>query len=1714
MAFRQIKAPALANAAITPTKVAPSAVSGQDAALVVNSLDTDTLLLHVASSETLSRITVRHLVNSLDTNDLAEGTGVDANLYFTDQRAKDAVADDIAAAVLTEKTRAMIAEGANATSITNETNRATLAEVANADSIAAEITRATAAEGSITTAYQLADTNLQTQINNILNNTDEVALNSLAEIVTAFSEADDVFTVSVQTNANSISTETSNRIAQDSVLNASISNTQSELDTSQAGAGLAASGAYVVGASTNYLTAATSLNDADVKLDAQMKTNADAIDALEASVSGLSGSSAADIAANAADIATNVSDIAAEISRATAAESALSSSLTGETTARGLADTAIRSEFAAADTAQTTALQTYADTAEADAVATADADATTKADAAEAAAIASAEAKDVARAVTSDAADAVLAGRATTLETEMDAAEGRLDVIEAQSGSATLGTVAQTLSGAINELHTDTNAVEVRVSTNETDIATNATAIGNILTNTDAVALNSLAELVTAYEAADTGLAGLITTNATAISDEEARALAAEAVLQANITAEAVTARAAELVLTNDLAAEAVTRAAADVTLQDNIDAIATNASGDTTAIQAELDATQTGAGLGIDGTYTAHATGDYISAATSLKDADIKLDVQMKANADAIAAEAVTARAAEGTNATNIATNVTNIATNVTNIAQEIVDRGIADVALQDNIDDVQAELDATQVGSGLAATGAYTQTASADYISAATSLNDADVKLDVALKTEASRAALAEGVNDAAITAEVTRAEAAEALIDTKVDNEVTRATAADVAHANDIATNATDIATNAASIVTNNARAVSAELVLTNDLAAEVTRAEAAEVVNAGAIAAEKIRAEAAESVLTTDVATNATAIAFINTNTDGAALDSLTEIVAAFTAADSSTLATVQSNTAAIAAEETRALAAEGLNTTAVGTERTRALLAEGVNTTAITAEETRALAAESALATRMTTEEGNVDTLQATMGVAVLSTDAQTVTAAINELDASSVSGLGNIQAELDTAEAAIVTNATAIVTEKNRAEAAELVLTNAVSGNDTQVRSDFAAADLLIQNELDASQSGAGLSSTGAYVAPTTSNHHDSAVSLADADMKLDAAIFAEKTRAVAAELVATNAIAAEAGTARAAEGVNATAISTEVTRATGVESGLATDIASNLTEITATQSGAGLSVTGAYVAPTTSNYHDTATSLASADMKLDAALKAEADRAIAAEGVLTTDISDEVTRATTAEGVNATAVVTERDRAVAAELVLTGNVTSVTNGLATELVDRAAADLNLQGQIDFITSNTDNVALDSLTELLAAFQSADSGLSTLITDNANDISDEETRATTAEGVNAAAVVTERTRAMGVESTNAAAVVTEETRALAAEVVLQSDIDTKVAKSGSTMSGVLNMGSNVISGLATPSAATDAASKSYVDGLISSSAISTTNTDSLAEGSTNLYFTDARAHAAISVVDTEGTGRVSYADGVVTVDTQKSFLELSDFAGSEVNYDTTANYIAVVNPEGTGMVLVDPTGLLVSDVQRQTLNGDDVTTTFAVTFEIGTAEDLMVFVGGVIQDPSSHYTVNSVAQTITFTAGAIPTGTQAVLVGHQTGYTVQAGAVTSEKLAADVKPFIQSGNVSATTGGDVIDTFDSSLYRSAKYVIQVSDSVSGEYETREALVVHDGSAAYITEFAMVYTGAALMGDASVAMNAGNVELTYTTSAVTASVKVISTYINI
>ncbi len=57
-------------------------------------------------------------------------------------------------------------------------------------------------------------------------------------------------------------------------------------------------------------------------------------------------------------------------------------------------------------------------------------------------------------------------------------------------------------------------------------------------------------------------------------------------------------------------------------------------------ALQTELDGTQTGAGLGSNGSYSVNTGVSYIGSATSLHDADKKLDVQLKVVADGLAQE------------------------------------------------------------------------------------------------------------------------------------------------------------------------------------------------------------------------------------------------------------------------------------------------------------------------------------------------------------------------------------------------------------------------------------------------------------------------------------------------------------------------------------------------------------------------------------------------------------------------------------------------------------------------------------------------------------------------------------------------------------------------------------------------------------------------------------------------------------------------------------------------------------------------------------------------------------------------------------------------------------------------------------------------------------------------------------------------------------------
>ena len=326
------------------------------------------------------------------------------------------------------------------------------------------------------------------------------------------------------------------------------------------------------------------------------------------------------------------------------------------------------------------------------------------------------------------------------------------------------------------------------------------------------------------------------------------------------------------------------------------------------------------------------------------------------------------------------------------------------------------------------------------------------------------------------------------------------------------------------------------------------------------------------------------------------------------------------------------------------------------------------------------------------------------------------------------------------------------------------------------------------------------------------------------------------------------------------------------------------------------------------------------------------------------------------------------------------------------------------------------------------------------------------------------------------------------------------------------MSGDLDMTGNIVTGLALPVAPSDATSKAYTDARLAEQHISQFTTDSLTEG-TRLYFTEARARAAVSVFDVDGEGDVSYDanSGVISIATGKKFVELEDVVTSEIT-DTMGGFVARVKTDGTGIELVPPTQLAFNDAKRQTINGDGIASTFSLDFYTAQVNAL-VFVGGVIQDPGVHYTINAGTQEITFTS-AVPLGTQAVVIAQSTNSVgvLDPKSVGVETLADNLKAFEHGLDVVAGTSPTVVSSFDPTVYRSAKYVITVEKD--GEFETRECMVVHDGTSAYITEYGIVFTGSSLLGDTDVRFINSNVELMYTAESGNAVVSVAVTYVNV
>jgi hypothetical protein len=116
-----------------------------------------------------------------------------------------------------------------------------------------------------------------------------------------------------------------------------------------------------------------------------------------------------------------------------------------------------------------------------------------------------------------------------------------------------------------------------------------------------------------------------------------------------------------------------------------------------------------------------------------------------------------------------------------------------------------------------------------------------------------------------------------------------------------------------------------------------------------------------------------------------------------------------------------------------------------------------------------------------------------------------------------------------------------------------------------------------------------------------------------------------------------------------------------------------------------------------------------------------------------------------------------------------------------------------------------------------------------------------------------------------------------------------------------------------------------------------------------------------------------------------------------------------------------------------------------------------------------------------------FETGDIPTGADFVDLIDTTSYR-------ADSLGGD-------GNNSVTINGiesaTVFDTIDTSVWRTIKYLVQLSHAGTSSYRSLELNLVFDGTDQNITEFGSVKNNASDVGTISAALNSGTISMTVT-----------------
>ena len=143
---------------------------------------------------------------------------------------------------------------------------------------------------------------------------------------------------------------------------------------------------------------------------------------------------------------------------------------------------------------------------------------------------------------------------------------------------------------------------------------------------------------------------------------------------------------------------------------------------------------------------------------------------------------------------------------------------------------------------------------------------------------------------------------------------------------------------------------------------------------------------------------------------------------------------------------------------------------------------------------------------------------------------------------------------------------------------------------------------------------------------------------------------------------------------------------------------------------------------------------------------------------------------------------------------------------------------------------------------------------------------------------------------------------------------------------------------------------------------------------------------------------------------------------------------------------------------------KESTTGDGSTTTFTGFFSSApeSANNVFVYIDNVYQEPTENYTVSST--NITFTSAPHSGARIFAITGADNSSLVTGGVARTE-----------TSSVNFTSTATTIMSFNAATYRSAELFITLQDTANSEYAAMKATVVHDGSTAFGTVYAVSNT---------------------------------------